>query len=390
MGGTKGPLLEELVRDYFGRQGYFALRSVLFQFDGDDVTDVDVWLYSRHAASARVRAIVDVKNKKSPKAFERVLWIKGLQTALHCDRAFIATTDATEKLMAFANSVQISVLSKGFLDRLEKKLTLPSRLSLEEFLSKIQSNPAQKQDGDWIRAITHAKSALISRPAFPAFNSAISTFRFFAERAEVRAQHRDAAIRATWLCASLACIALDAALQRLVFEDGDRRFRGIIAGVNFGDSGDGKTLGNIQDALSVLTENLQNGRAIAAQARAQLDQRIAAIRAEIIAEYFVREANAQHLFSVAKELDDAAHAESLETTALSLDAKSILGVYADFVGVKRASIYIDANSQSRTSEYSMKARLPGETHLVDTSLAIDDESLPGTSPTASGRQKPLI
>jgi len=333
---TKGALLEELVREYFVRQGYFVLRSVPFQFDGDDVTDVDVWLYSRQAASARVRAIVDVKNKKSPKAFERVLWVKGLQAALGCDRAFIATTDVNPKLTRFAQSQQIAVLSKGILERLEKKLSVDDRLTLEEFLGLVQSYPAQKQDGDWIRLVSQAKAALASRSGFPAFNTTIAAFRFFAERAEMRVQYRDVALRSALLCAALACIALDTALERLVFEDGDRRFDGLMRGVCYGDTGDGKMLANISDALAVLSEGLPNGRAIAAQARAQFDQRIAALRAEIIAEHFAREHNAQHLFGVAKELDDAAHARVIGGKPLSVEARSVLGVFADFVGVKRS------------------------------------------------------
>jgi len=335
---SKGPLLEELVRAYFARQGYFVLRSVPYRYDGEDVTDVDVWLYARQAASARVRAIVDVKNKKSPKAFERVLWVKGLQIAMQCDRALIATTDANQKLTAFAQQQQIAVLSKGFLDRLEKKLNIEDRLTLEEFIELVQSYPAQKQDGDWIAIIRQAKSALASRAAFPAFNTVIAAFRFFAERSEFRLQHRDIALRCALQCAALACIALDAALEKLIFEDGERRFAGLMKGIVYGDSGDSRVQSSLTDALDVIAEGLPNGRAIAAQARQHLEVKLQGIRAEIIAEYFGREHNAQHLFGVAKELDQAAHERVLGDRSLSIEARSILGVFADFVGVKRNSL----------------------------------------------------
>ena len=116
MAPGKGPALEELVRAYFARQGFFALRSVPLQYEENDVTDLDVWLYARQSATTRVRAIVDVKNKKSPKAFERVLWVKGLQTVMKCDRAIVATTDSSPSLLRFAQSQNIAVLSKDFLD----------------------------------------------------------------------------------------------------------------------------------------------------------------------------------------------------------------------------------------------------------------------------------
>jgi hypothetical protein len=336
MAPTKGPALEELVRAYFSRQGYFALRSVPFRFEDEDVTDVDVWLYSRQAASVRIRSIVDVKNKKSPKGFERVLWVKGLQQAMRCDRAVVATTEVSPTLTRFAQTHNIAVLSKTFLDKLAKKLDVDERITFEEFVEGVRRYEANKQDGDWLKILGDAKSAVASMAGFPAFNRAMFAFRFFGERAEVRVQHRDAALRCALLTAALACIALDAGLERFVFGDVDQRFDGLTNGVLYGDSGDGKVRASISSALEVVAEGLANGKAIAAQAQDQFDRRMNAVRADIIAEFFMREHNAQHLFSVARELESAAHARSDPTNSqLSLEAKSILGVFADFAGIKR-------------------------------------------------------
>lgn len=338
---SKGAALEELVRAYFSKQGFYVLRSVPYRFDNEDVTDIDAWLYSRQAASARIRGIVDVKNKRSPKAFERVLWVKGLQAALNCDRAVIATTDANSTLTKFAQSQKIAVLSKSFLERLEKKLDIENRLTLEEFTELVQSYPAQKQDGDWLRVLGDAKSAVASLSGFPAFNKAMFAFRFFAERAEVRMQHREIALRCALMTAGLSCIALDSALEQFVFEDGEQRFSGLIDGITYGDTGDGRVKKSIDIALSALSEGMQNGRTIAAQAREQLNKRLSELRADVIGEYFMREHNAQHLFGAAKELDEAAHAKpSIESISLSFEARSILGVFADFIGVKRSFLPI--------------------------------------------------
>lgn len=357
----KGPALEELVREYFARQGYFALRSVPFRVDDEDVTDLDVWLYSRQAASARIRGVVDVKNKKSPKAFERVLWVKGVQEVLKCDRAIIATTDANPALIRFAQAQKIAVLPKSFLDRLSQKLEVDGRLTLEQYVSLVQSYPDQKQDGDWLRVLRDAKSAIASLGGFPAFNKTMFAFRFFAERAEVRLQHRDVAVRCALLTAGLACIALDAALERFVFEESDARFQGLVEGVTYGDSGDGRVKNSINIALSALSEGMQNGKVIAAQAREQLDKRLSAIRADIVAEYFMREHNSQHLFGAAKEFDSAAHAASAsESQQLSLEARSILGVFADFVGVKRSVLPISGAKNSWAGVTQAPTTTPSE------------------------------
>lgn len=339
MATQKGAYLEELVRAYFAKQGFFVLRSVPYRYDGNEITDLDVWFYSRQAASVRIRGIADVKNKKSPKAFERVLWIKGVQAALNCDRAVIATTDANPAIKKFAESQRIAVLAKSFVERLGKILNTDGRLTLEQFAECVQLYPAHKQDGDWLRMLADAKSAVASRSGFPAFNKAMFVFRFFAERAEVRVQHREQAIRCALLTSGLACIALDSALERFVYDNKEKRFSGLLEGVTYGDAGDGRARENIDTALAVLSEGIPNGKTISAQAREQLNRRLSEIRADVVAEYFMREHNAQHLFPVAKELDDVAHSNgSMETWRLSLEARSILGVFADFVGVKRSAL----------------------------------------------------
>ena len=50
---AKGAGLEELARTYFARQGYVAIRSVSIQFEDEEVTDVDVWLYGRQGGGVR-------------------------------------------------------------------------------------------------------------------------------------------------------------------------------------------------------------------------------------------------------------------------------------------------------------------------------------------------
>jgi hypothetical protein len=91
--GQKGPALEELLKAYFWRAGYFVVRGVPYRLEDDDVTDIDLWLYERPGASTRRRLIVDVKSKRSPKVSERIIWARGLQVALGVDNAIVATTD---------------------------------------------------------------------------------------------------------------------------------------------------------------------------------------------------------------------------------------------------------------------------------------------------------
>jgi hypothetical protein len=338
----KGPLLEEIVREYFSKQGFYALRGAKVQFEGEEVTDIDVWLYGRQSAGVRTRIIVDAKNRKTPKAFERILWTRGLQLAMGCDRAIVATTDGSPKATKFAQAQKVALLSTKFLAKLEKRLTATEadRISTEDFTKLILSYPNQKEDGDWVRRIAEAKSALVSLPGYPAFNAAIASFKFFAERAETRPQHREQAVRCAFFAASLACVALDSALGTVVYDEASERHTAIERGVTYGDSGDGRVRSSIGFVLDVISNGMPNGKAVARQVEGALDKLFEGVRADIIAEHFSKEHNASTLFIVAKELDERAHTKQSERIQdLGIDAKSVLGVFADFVGAKRTALF---------------------------------------------------
>ena len=337
---AKGAGLEELARAYFVRQGFVAIRSVSIQFEEEEVTDVDVWLYGRQGGGVRTRTLVDVKDKKSPKAFERIMWIRGMQLALGCDRAVVTTTDSNAKVARFAQQQKVALLTSAFLRHwVGDGDVLKDRISLEELVTSIQSYSGQKQDGDWIKQIALAKSAVVSLAPYPGFNKAISSFRFFAERAATRPQHREQALRGAYLSAALACMALDAALEKLAFEEPSTRLRLLYSGVTYGDAGDNRAQSSIDTVLSVISKGVKNGRTIARQTGDALEELFAGVRAEIIAEFFAKEQNSAYLFPAARELEFRAHARARsEITALSTEAKSIIGVFADFVGAKRTAL----------------------------------------------------
>jgi hypothetical protein len=347
----KGAGLEELVREYFARQGFFALRGVKYRFEDEEVTDIDAWLYGRQSASVRTRTIVDVQDKRSPKAFERILWARGIQLALGCDRAIVATTDGGAKIIGFAHQQKVGLLTKDFLRRLQGKLGTGDRLTLEEFIANIEIYKNQKQDGDWLRHIADAKSALISLQGYPAFNKAMSSFRFFSGRAESRPHHKEQALRCAYLSAALACIALDSALERVVYQDQEARYRAIADGVTYGDTGDARVQGSIKTVLEVIANGMPNGRVISRQATDALGKMFESVRADIIAEHFTKEHNAGVLVAVAKELDERAHsADRTNIQTLSIDAKSVLGVFADFVQANRAALLNDSTSAAAVAK----------------------------------------
>lgn len=343
----KGSSLEELVRAYFALQGFFALRGVSYRYENEEVADIDVWLYGRQSANVRTCMIVDVKNKRSPKAYERILWTRGMQIALKCDRAVVATTDDSAKVARFARRQEVALLSKSFIGLLRDKLNITERLSLEQFMENIRRNGNHKQDGDWLRRISDVKSVLISQHGYPAFSKAITEFRFFAERIQTRSHYREQALRGAYLTAAVACVALDRAFEQIVYHTSKRRYGAILDGVTYGDDSDRRVQNSIEAVLDVIAKGIENGRVISREVKDAIERMLGA-RADIIAEYFSREQNAGTLVDVAKELDDRAHSKTpSEIQKLSVGAKSVLGVYADFVQARRTDLLNDVTSSTR-------------------------------------------
>lgn len=356
MAAKKGAGLEEVARSYFQRQGYFALRSVPYRFDGEDVTDIDVWLYGRQAASGRVRVVVDAKDKRSPKSLERILWTKGIQATTGADRAIVVTTDSNPRVVRFARENRVSIVTKSFLETFAgSERGRDDRLSLEAFSDLVRQNKSQKEDDDWLGLVESTKASLLSNPGFPAFNQAMAAFRIFAHKIETRPLYREQALRCLFLVAGVACAALDMALERVLFDDERARASAIENGIVFGDVGDARTQRNIQNVLGLVAATMEHGRALAAQIQTALDQQFEQIRSDIISEYFAKDSHQFALFPTARELEEKAHMRlGGDLNSLTLEAKGVLGVFSDFCGVKRSLIFKSLPENSARTTPTLK------------------------------------
>ena len=114
----KGEEAEEFLRTYFLGLGYYVIRSINFVYKGFDVTDIDLFLYNKVSPFSRERIIVDIKNKKTPQAIERIFWTRGLQDVLNMDKAIVATTDTRQEITDFGKQNNIYVLDGNLQSRL--------------------------------------------------------------------------------------------------------------------------------------------------------------------------------------------------------------------------------------------------------------------------------
>ena len=333
---VKGSRLEEMVRAYFDEPGSFALRGVAYKYEGETITDVDVWVYRRSATGIRTRCIVDIKNRRSPKAYERILWVRGMQLALNCDQALVATTNASPLVTAFARRHDVVVLPKVFLTRRKEDIDRNERLTLEEFSQNMAEYQAHKLDGNWVKRIYDSKAALISLKGYRAFNKALVEFRFFGERAATRRYQQEQVCRGLYMTAAVACIALDSALVDVAYADERARYCAIADGVTYGEVGDVGVRSNISEVLNIIEGGLEGGRVVAKRASELIKGQFETIRADIVAEHFARVSSCESLLEVARELEGRAHVRDWPSgEPLSTDARTVLGVFADFVQVER-------------------------------------------------------
>ncbi|HDZ2802902.1 TPA: hypothetical protein RSS92_005430, partial [Klebsiella pneumoniae] len=158
---NKGEVMEELLRDYFMQAGYYVVRGVPFVYEGFDITDIDLWLYSRTSSISREITIVDIKNKKTPQAIERIFWTKGLAEAVGANNAIVASTEKRSEVKDFGRKLNITVLDGNFLSKLQKSQTrLELRISDEELFYLFDSYGLGKLDGDWKQRILDSKGLL--------------------------------------------------------------------------------------------------------------------------------------------------------------------------------------------------------------------------------------
>ncbi|TOP64893.1 hypothetical protein, partial [Vibrio parahaemolyticus] len=233
----KGFEMEEHLRNYFNQAGYYVVRGVPFNYEGFDVTDIDLWLYSRASPTARNVTIVDVKNKKTPQAIERIFWVKGLSEAVGAENAIVATTDRREAVKDFGRQLGILVLDGIFLSKLSKKTTHSPRLSDEEFISNIEMYSLGKLDGDWKGQILLSKTLLSKGLNFDTCNKWLDVAEFFAQQTVVHTTHSVTAYRCFTYVLSLFSVGIDYIMRELSFLDQNERKEKLAEGFTYGSMG---------------------------------------------------------------------------------------------------------------------------------------------------------
>lgn len=233
---NKGEVMEELLRDYFMQAGYYVVRGVPFVYEGFDITDIDLWLYSRTSSISREITIVDIKNKKTPQAIERIFWTKGLAEAVGAGNAIVASTEKRSEVKDFGRKLNITVLDGNFLSKLQKSQTrLEMRISDEELFHLFDNYGLGKLDGDWKQRILDSKGLLSQGLNFDNCNSWINQAYFFLEQILTKPNQKEIASRSFYYLMSLVCIGIDFLLKELSYLTVDERIVKLADGFTYGN-----------------------------------------------------------------------------------------------------------------------------------------------------------
>ena len=338
---SKGAVLEEVLRAYFLRAGFFVIRGIPFQFEEEDLADIDLWLYERPTGTARRVQICDIKYKQRPKAVERIFWTSGLADALNVDGAYVATTDKRKNLRWIAEKLDIQLIDGTDIQRIQKSQSIlyTDRISDEQLMQELKSVDRELRNKNLQDARFDILSALSEGFGAPSAVRALEGFSRLA--AAAISYHPDskatrAAGRLAYLAAAITCESLDYVSVDAAFRTFDERRELILNAVRLGVLSDYDGQKTLKLALALVEKYAPGGKAAAAAVEAGLKHDLEQIPAEIVTDQAVRLIKADKLFLTGRELEMASYDIMLPPfDRLSVETKSMLGALLDYAGIDR-------------------------------------------------------
>lgn len=333
----KGAAAEELLRNYFLSLGYYVVRGCKFKYGKFDVTDVDLWLYVRNSPLSRERVCVDVKNKKTPQALERIFWVKGLQLVLGLDSCIVATTDTRTDVGDFGLEHNVKVLDGKFLSRLNNSpRSHLTRITEEALLNELDNGSNGRIGGNWRGRYEASKSRLLVGLNFDGCNAWLEDIKeIFTETASGVKPWR-----LLYIFCSHFLTSVDFTMRHLVTDDQFQRKKTIEQGFRFGLSGE-KFTENVARMACALVESVTNQPGLSETLQKVIKSQASEVKAELLAEYFSKKTGGQDLLSTALLLEAAAFSpDVVQPSNLSSACQAFFGVLSDFFGIDRKLILV--------------------------------------------------
>ncbi|MFS2324594.1 hypothetical protein U2P60_04100 [Brucella sp. H1_1004] len=351
----KGGALEEALRHYFLGMNSFVVRGVPFRQGKEDITDIDLWVYTRASVHSRHISIVDIKNKKRAKAFERIVWVKGLQSALNADDAIVATTSSVDTITPFAKRVGVKLLSKGYIAPILAKYgSMSNRLTNEEVFEKWKKIGLRGPENLKTR-FQNSLSELSEGITFSALNiwidDAAELFSLSLERERVPSE----LARGAYFFASLVAIAADYLGRGEIFSENEGRREFFKNGLLFGKPDADASKKYTDFAEELVTEYLDQSGASAARIRSSFARSLEDLSINSLVDFFSKPAAGRDLIDGAISLEAAAFNRNLPAPSqLTREARTIIGLILDYAGLPRASFLTTSPNAMSDKEASQQ------------------------------------
>jgi hypothetical protein len=340
--GKKGFETEEIVRSYFLGAGFFVVRGVKLRHAGDELTDIDLWLYERSATLARRRIIIDIKDNAQPKAAERLFFVKGLAEIIQVEATGIATSDSRRSLRELARKHNVLWIDNADLQRLKssQRLAVSNRISdeeLSELIATVDTSRSSKIVRDTFLSV---KSSVADRFGPSCANTAVDGAQYFARMCvESHPSSLPAQVltRLTYFSCAIAAAALDFASGESALRPHQDRLASMTDAIRFGEDSKG-TAEKLRWAEAAIRDFAPNGAGLAEVVRNRFHEALQSVPAESLAEVTVKMANSERLFNAARDLEQASFSvECPSFDDLSIDAKSFIGAVLDFISIDRTA-----------------------------------------------------
>ena len=336
---NKGALAEECFREYFRNLGAFVLRGVPVREGQETVTDVDLWVYTRVTAHIRHISIVDIKNKKRGKPFERIIWVKGLQKALGADEAIIASSGLSERVEGFSERVEVRVVTRAIYEAvLRRYADQDKRLSAEEVDESWKKTRIGRGN---LRSLMEGLKSELSRGVdFRTLNTWLDETASLLRTMVERERGSGPITRSVYLCCALVALAADYLGRTHSFSANESRESFFREGMLFGRHDVDAKKAYVEFAESAVTEFLDGSGASAARVRTGLEEAIKSMPVQGLAQFFGRPQASTDLWNAALALEEACYAKEISAPRdlYSVEAKKVIGLISDYAGMKRRDV----------------------------------------------------
>jgi hypothetical protein len=305
------------------------------------LTDVDLWLYLKESSISRTRTNVDVKQRRTPQAMERIFWTKGLQHVLGLDSCVVATNDKRVETIQFGRAHDVVVLDGHFMQRvLSYGLEKDNRITEEEFLSRIAVK-SLIENINFRKEYEGLKKLLLSELNFNGCNLFLNKIELFLKEYWIEGNSAEAALRLFYITISYFLISLDFVSRAFAYREANERSKEISEGLIYGESGKRRVKEITEVATSLVARRDLNLFIVKSNLQNEIDHQyqLRSDRVGMLVEHFTKSENLKSLFEDARYFEKRSFSKSIiEPRKLCSRQKGIMAVMCDFFSIDRKAI----------------------------------------------------